>query len=194
MTVPRSIVRLPRQSLLATVQRRLASNDSDVDKLDAEGSTAAEASSLSEVEVSPETTEATISANQEEHSTAGDAVSSVGEEAASQTSDAAKSLADSVTESAESAKDSISAAATGALFGQRGERQGGSSTQERRGDDLASPRKPGVDRPLYIGNLYFDVTEDDLRRELEKYGTVKSVKIIYDGRGLSKGCDLFLRL
>ncbi|MCJ1249163.1 hypothetical protein MMC30_006386 [Trapelia coarctata] len=40
---------------------------------------------------------------------------------------------------------------------------------------------------LYIGNLFFDVTEDALKREMERFGTVDTVKIIYDGRGLSKG-------
>jgi len=40
---------------------------------------------------------------------------------------------------------------------------------------------------LYIGNLFFDVTEEDLKREFSKFGTVASVKIISDARGLSKG-------
>ena len=39
----------------------------------------------------------------------------------------------------------------------------------------------------YVGNLFYDVKEDDLKREFSRYGTVKRVTIIYDGRGLSKG-------
>lgn len=48
-----------------------------------------------------------------------------------------------------------------------------------------APTQPG--KNLYIGNLFFDVTEEDLRREFSKHGTVSSTKIIYDSRGLSKG-------
>ena len=51
--------------------------------------------------------------------------------------------------------------------------------QERR--DV--PANPSV----YVGNLFFDVTEGDLKREFQQFGTIESVKLIYDGRGLSKG-------
>lgn len=40
---------------------------------------------------------------------------------------------------------------------------------------------------LYVGNLFFDVKEPDLKREFSKAGNVLSTKIIYDQRGLSKG-------
>lgn len=40
---------------------------------------------------------------------------------------------------------------------------------------------------LYVGNLFFDVAEGDVQREFEKAGEVVSVRIIKDGRGLSKG-------
>lgn len=40
---------------------------------------------------------------------------------------------------------------------------------------------------LYVGNLFFDVGEKDVQREFEKAGEVVSVRIIKDGRGLSKG-------
>lgn len=51
----------------------------------------------------------------------------------------------------------------------------------------AQPSDPLSRRTLYIGNLFFDVKEDDLKREFSKFGSVESVKMIYDGRGLSKG-------
>ena len=54
------------------------------------------------------------------------------------------------------------------------------------GDSAANP-PTGTGTQLYIGNLFFDVTEDDLRREFAKHGTVSNVRLIYDGRGLSKG-------
>jgi RNA recognition motif-containing protein len=40
---------------------------------------------------------------------------------------------------------------------------------------------------LYIGNLFFDVTETDLVKEFSRFGTVARCKIVRDSRGLSKG-------
>lgn len=40
---------------------------------------------------------------------------------------------------------------------------------------------------IYIGNLFFDVTSEDLKSEMERFGTVESSKIIHDNRGLSRG-------
>ena len=44
---------------------------------------------------------------------------------------------------------------------------------------------------LYVGNLFFDVTEDTLKKEFQRFGVVSMVRIIYDGRGLSKGYETF---
>ncbi|KAI4199989.1 MAG: hypothetical protein LQ350_004251 [Teloschistes chrysophthalmus] len=40
---------------------------------------------------------------------------------------------------------------------------------------------------VYIGNLFFDVKEQDLREEFSKCGEIESIKLIMDNRGLSKG-------
>ena len=40
---------------------------------------------------------------------------------------------------------------------------------------------------IYIGNLLFDVTAQDITREFEQFGTIKSSVIATDARGLSKG-------
>ncbi len=40
---------------------------------------------------------------------------------------------------------------------------------------------------IYVGNLLFDVTADDLKREFEQFGPIQSVKVATDVRGLSKG-------
>ena len=40
---------------------------------------------------------------------------------------------------------------------------------------------------VYIGNLFFDVTESDLVKEFTRFGTVSAAKVIRDSRGLSKG-------
>ena len=40
---------------------------------------------------------------------------------------------------------------------------------------------------IYIGNLFFDVTENDLNKELSRFGTITKCRLIRDSRGLSKG-------
>ena len=40
---------------------------------------------------------------------------------------------------------------------------------------------------LYIGNLYYEVTADQLKRVFSRFGEIDSVKIVYDNRGLSRG-------
>ncbi len=40
---------------------------------------------------------------------------------------------------------------------------------------------------LYIGNLYYEVTVDQLKRVFSRFGEIASVKLIYDNRGLSRG-------
>lgn len=40
---------------------------------------------------------------------------------------------------------------------------------------------------IYIGNLFFDVTENDLMKEVSRFGKVEKLRIMRDPRGLSKG-------
>lgn len=40
---------------------------------------------------------------------------------------------------------------------------------------------------LYVGNLYFEVSEDALQEQFAPYGKISRVRIVYDHRGLSKG-------
>ena len=51
-------------------------------------------------------------------------------------------------------------------------------------NDLGAQRKSAN---LYIGNLFFEVTNTSLKEEFSRFGEVKNAKVIYDGRGLSKG-------
>ncbi|KAJ5766224.1 uncharacterized protein N7511_003840 [Penicillium nucicola] len=48
--------------------------------------------------------------------------------------------------------------------------------------EKASPRTT-----VYVGNLFFDVTAEDLRTQFEKYGVVENAVLVHDSRGLSKG-------
>jgi len=63
------------------------------------------------------------------------------------------------------------------------------SQQGSGGYPSTSPQTTLFDRKptLYIGNLFFDVTETDLIKEFTRFGTVTSAKVIRDARGLSKG-------
>jgi nucleolin len=64
-------------------------------------------------------------------------------------------------------------------------------------DDAASviPPKPNrgiyaenLPKPaIYLGNLFFDLTENDLKRAFSQFGEVTHVRILRDMRGLSKG-------
>lgn len=38
-----------------------------------------------------------------------------------------------------------------------------------------------------MGNLFYDLTAEDLRKHMEQYGTVLKTVIVHDNRGLSKG-------
>lgn len=52
------------------------------------------------------------------------------------------------------------------------------------------PREVLINEPkatIYIGNLFFDVTESDLEKELARFGKVEKVRLMRDARGLSKG-------
>ena len=51
-----------------------------------------------------------------------------------------------------------------------------------RAERIASPKKT-----IYIGNLFFDVTENDLVKELARFGTITKCRLMRDSRGLSKG-------
>jgi RNA recognition motif-containing protein len=46
---------------------------------------------------------------------------------------------------------------------------------------------PDPKETIYVGNLFYDVTAEDLRKQMEKYGIVEQVAITFDNRGISKG-------
>lgn len=50
---------------------------------------------------------------------------------------------------------------------------------------MLSPPEPK--ETVYIGNLFFDVTAEDLKNQMQKFGVVENARIIHDNRGLSKG-------
>ena len=66
---------------------------------------------------------------------------------------------------------------------------GGEDAAATKGNANQRPyREPPTPRPtVYVGNLFFDVTENDLKKNFEKFGTVTQARLIRDARGLSKG-------
>ncbi len=67
---------------------------------------------------------------------------------------------------------------------------GASASESHRGYNSGSAARQFDSPPssnVYVGNLFFDVKEDDLRKKFEECGTIASIKLIMDNRGLSKG-------
>lgn len=56
---------------------------------------------------------------------------------------------------------------------------------ERRSKTFDSTNAPNT--TLYIGNLFFEVTEDQLKKVFSRFGAVTKSSIVYDNRGLSRG-------
>ena len=102
--------------------------------------------------------------------TAADTAQTTAEETGGIASEAAASVAGT----AAAVGETLSGAAG---FGGSGEE----STRQRSADE------PEVSKTVYVGNLFFDVRAEDVKREFERAGQVVDAKIIMDNRGLSKG-------
>lgn len=153
---------------LSPLQRRFASEEVTQAEPEADGATEAQHGENS-IAASSES-EVPQSADQGEHATVTSAIKAAAGSVAGRASDAVET----VTASATTARDTASNAFSGVA-----------STKPRdRGPPAAEAPKSNT---VYVGNLFFDVTTEDLRREFEKAGTVTKVKIVYDQRGLSKG-------
>lgn len=180
LSKPRSIttatplaLRIPRQCTQIAFQRRWATNEAEVKNVD-------ENAPISEFQPTPqEEVENAINsdnaAEPTEHATSQNSQPPAGEQSAvdsasKPTTETAANAASTVTETAES----VRSAFTGSE--QRQDRG------ERRTGQIGEP-KPTI----YIGNLFFDVTENDLVKELARFGTIVKCRLMRDSRGLSKG-------
>ncbi len=102
-----------------------------------------------------------------------------------------------VTETTSSVTESVSNAARNAATSVKGAAESlgaaaGFASNAR--DDVGGARQGGMEAreaeassTVYVGNLFFDVRGEDLKKEFERAGPVVSTKIIVDQRGLSKG-------
>jgi RNA recognition motif-containing protein len=78
----------------------------------------------------------------------------------------------------------------GSLFGIIGAGRSGTDLGEGRGRSESARRGEGfnLSTKLYVGNLAFSTTEDELREVFEKHGKLVSVKVITDREtGRSRG-------
>ena len=60
---------------------------------------------------------------------------------------------------------------------------------ERHSKTFDSTNTPNT--TLYIGNLFFEVTDDQLKKVFSRFGAVTKSSIVYDNRGLSRGYVLY---
>lgn len=92
-----------------------------------------------------------------------------------QESSATESVADTASSAAQSAGNAASQLASSVT---------GAAETAAHATGFAPPQES---KTLYVGNLFFDVRSDDLKKEFERAGEVVDAKIIMDARGLSKG-------
>ena len=152
-----------RQSRIATplqFQRRWATSEAEAQKEEAPVST-----------LQPTPEEEVENAIHEDNATT--PVEAAPAESLPETAESAN-LTDTANEPSKVATESFQDDAAGAATGQSNFRQ--------------PSREPAQPKPtIYVGNLFFDVTENDLAKEFGKFGAVKNTRLIRDSRGLSKG-------
>lgn len=61
------------------------------------------------------------------------------------------------------------------------------SADEPRRLQRREPNKAPPNNVVYVGNLYYEVTADQIKRVFSRFGEVDNVKIVFDNRGLSRG-------
>jgi nucleolin len=174
-TVTPPALRIPRQSAQIAFQRRWATSEAE-----AKNENENENTPISELQPTPQ--------EEVENAIHSDNAAEVAETPTSQDSQAPpgeQSAVDSAINAAkETAADAAStlteaAQSTAPAFTRSESRQ---DYGPRRNDRIGEP-KPTI----YIGNLFFDVTENDLVKELSRFGTILKCRLMRDPRGLSKG-------
>ena len=166
LTYPVSLRNAQRPSFATPQYRRYADEAATQSEPEADGATEAQHGDNS-IAGSADT-EAFTSIEEAEQSEPATDTESTSENAAEQASSAAAG-------SLKSAAESASAAVTGVA------QSLGSAA------GLGPPPPPEPSKSVYVGNLFFDVTGEDLRQEFAKAGPIVDTKIIMDPRGLSKG-------
>ena len=105
----------------------------------------------------------------------------------SEAASSAESATERATASVRSAAQTASETVTGATQSLADVAGMGSQVSDPGSDDA-----PKTSNTVYVGNLFFDVKEEDLQNEFARAGQVVNTKIVVDARGLSKGFDYLL--
>ncbi|KAL9081259.1 MAG: hypothetical protein Q9159_007379 [Coniocarpon cinnabarinum] len=105
------------------------------------------------------------------------------EDTVRETAPSADDVRDTATETANKVEDTVLDTAASAAS----QAAPAPSTQSTPIRPEGNTTRPNASKNLYVGNLYFEVTQNTLRQEFTKFGEVTNAKIVYDGRGLSKG-------
>ena len=99
-----------------------------------------------------------------------------------QAAEYATSAKEQAAEYGQAATEAVSGVASSAAQSTGLGKQQNSDASMRLPDDSSQPSNV-----VYIGNLFFDATDEDLRREFSKVGEVVSATVKTDARGLSRG-------
>ncbi len=175
-TVTPPALRIPRQSTATAFQRRWATNE-------AEAKEETENPPISEFQPTPQ--QEVENAIQSDNAADTEAVPSAetqgtqAAETAHQEQSAVDSAVTAATGAASSAASTVREAAQSATEAVSGSSRGGRDNKEQ---SIGTPKST-----IYIGNLFFDVTENDLVKELARFGTITRCRLMRDSRGLSKG-------
>lgn len=177
LTYPVFIRKAPRAAFLPLQRRYYADEPATQSEPEADGAIEAQHGDNS-IAASADANTSTSTEQAEESAAASDV-----ESVAEKSTERASSTADSVKTAAQTAGEAVTGAAQslGAAAGFR------SQTSEAGRDALSGETSKSV----YVGNLFFDVRSEDLKKEFERAGPVVDAKIIMDQRGLSKGFVIF---
>ena len=161
LTYPVSLRPSPRIASFPLQRRQYADEPATQSEPEADGATEAQHGDNS---IAASANESTPAEKAEESAAAA--------ETASSTADSVKSAVQTASEVATGAAQSLGAA-TG--FGSQTSEAGSSAPSGQ------------TAKTVYVGNLFFDVRSEDLKKEFERAGPIVDAKIIMDQRGLSKG-------
>ncbi|KAL2049125.1 hypothetical protein ABVK25_010637 [Lepraria finkii] len=184
LTHPISISRTSnlQRTALFPLRRRYASDEAATQaEPEADGTTEAQHGDNSIAASADADANAPKSATQYEEASAQSTIESATESAKDQASSAASQVSDAAQSASETVTGAAESLGAAAGFG-AGSSQAQPSLKGMQGAQEGEPSKT-----VYVGNLYFDVRSEDLKREFERAGQVVEAKIIMDQRGLSKG-------
>lgn len=204
-TLNPSALRYPSKATATAFQRRWASNEAEAKEADEEEThiTAEEPTAEEQVEDTIHAdnaaeqsgseaaiNEAAASSDAEHVHQSGEGVETDGAVSVSSPGDESTSTInaafESVKETFSNATERV-AETTRSATGMGGDRSASTGGRSDYGGGSKSGAVVEPKSTIYVGNLFFDVTENDLVKELTRFGTITKCRLIRDSRGLSKG-------